>query len=243
MSRKNDVKSTDTAINPVTDEQALAVSDSEPINPDLTAAEKEVSLNAKASEESGKGEEGNSGKKNGKKSGKKSKKKKSGKNSLLLDLLSFIIRIGWILLFLVVLLQVVCGITVNRGERMSPMFNDRDIVVYYRLDKSVNAREVIVFEDDSGNVLLGRVVAKTGDTVDIDERGLKINGYYQTEKYAHGDTVLFEGGIAFPLTLGEEEYFVLCDDRSNSLDSRTLGPVPFARMLGRVMLQIRQRDF
>ncbi|MBR5714297.1 MAG: signal peptidase I [Clostridia bacterium] len=231
MSRENDMENMDTAI-----EQTTAASGQTEADASLgTVTESDVN----ASEESGE----KSGKKNGKKSGKKSKKKKSGKNSLLLDLLSFIIRIGWILLFLVILLQVVCGITVNRGERMSPMFNDRDIVVYYRLDKSVNAREVIVFEDDSGNVLLGRVVAKTGDTVDIDERGLKINGYYQTEKYAHGDTVMFEGGIAFPLTLGEEECFVLCDDRSNSLDSRTLGPVPFARMLGRVMLQIRQRDF
>lgn len=231
MSRENDIENMDTAI-----EQTAAASGQTEAEASLgTVTESDVN----ASEESGE----KSGKKNGKKNEKKNKKKKSGKSSLLLDLLSFIIRIGWILLFLVVLLQVVCGITVNRGERMSPMFNDRDIVVYYRLDKSVNAREVIVFEDDSGNVLLGRVVAKTGDTVDIDERGLKINGYYQTEKYAHGDTVMFEGGIAFPLTLGEEEYFVLCDDRSNSLDSRTLGPVPFARMLGRVMLQIRQRDF
>ena len=91
--------------------------------------------------------------------------------------------------------------------------------------------------------MLGRVVAKGGDEVDIDENGLRVNGYYQAEPYRNGDTVLFEGGTGLPVTLRAGEYFVLCDDRSQGGDSRNFGPISADRILGRVMLTIRQRDF
>ena len=153
------------------------------------------------------------------------------------------LRLGWIAFILAILLLVVCGVTVNSGERMAPAFHDRDIVVFYRLAKDISAGEVVVFRGENDRLLVGRVVAKGGDTVDIDENGLKINGYYQTEPYRRGDTVLFEGGAAFPVKLRTGEFFILCDDRSDGSDSRTFGPVSSDRILGRVMLSIRQRDF
>lgn len=174
-------------------------------------------------------------------SAKKTKEKKG--NSLLADLAALLLRVGWISLILAILLLVVCGVTVNSGESMSPAFHDRDVVIYYRLAKDIQAGEVVVFRGKDDQTMLGRVVAKAGDTVDIDEGGLRINGYYQTEPYRKGDTVMFEGGVSLPVTLRPGEYFILCDDRSQSSDSRTLGPVSSDRILGRVMLTIRQRDF
>lgn len=176
-------------------------------------------------------------------SSKNAKGKEKKQDSLLADLASLLLRIGWIAFVIAVLLLVVCGVTVNSGNRMYPAFHDRDIVFYYRLAKDIKAGETVVFEAEHGQLLVGRVIAKEGDTVEIDERGLKINGYYQSEKYAQGDTVLFEGGIAFPVELKAGQYFVLCDDRSESSDSRTLGPINTDRIRGRVMLSLRQRDF
>lgn len=177
------------------------------------------------------------------KSAGKDPKKEKPKNGLLADLAALLLRLGWIAFILAILLMVVCGVTVNSGERMAPAFHDRDIVVFYRLAKDVKAGEVVVFRGQNDRVLVGRVVARGGDTVDIDENGLKINGYYQTEPYRRGDTVLFEGGAAFPVKLRAGELFILCDDRSDGSDSRTFGPVSSDRVLGRVMLSIRQRDF
>jgi signal peptidase I len=159
------------------------------------------------------------------------------------DLIALLLRVGWIAFVFAVLLLVVCGITVNNGNRMAPSFHDRDVVIYYRLARDIEAGEVVVYQAENGRLLVGRVIAAAGDAVDIDEKGVRINGYYQAELYARGDTVLFEGGTALPVTLGTGEYFILCDDRSQSSDSRTFGPVPESRIKGRVMLMIRQRDF
>ena len=159
------------------------------------------------------------------------------------DLAALLLRIGWIGLIVAILLLVICGVTVNSGDRMAPAFHDRDVVIYYRLAKDIQAGEVVAYHGEHGKVLLGRVVAKAGDRVDIDENGLRINGYYQTEPYMTGETVVFEGGVALPVTLRAGEYFVLCDDRDQAPDSRTLGPISSDRILGRVMLTIRQRDF
>lgn len=170
-------------------------------------------------------------------------KKDKKKDSLLADLAALLLRVGWIALVLAILLLVICGVTVTNGNSMAPAFHDHDVVIYYRLAKDIQAGEVVAYRGRNDQTLLGRVVAKGGDTVDIDEGGLRINGYYQSEPYKTGDTIKFEGGIAFPVTLRPGEYFVLCDDRSQSSDSRILGPVSGDRILGRVMLTIRQRDF
>lgn len=170
------------------------------------------------------------------------KKKKKG-SGLLGDLLALVLRIGWISLILAILLLVICGITVNSGDRMSPAFHDRDVIIFYRLSKDIQAGEVVVYRGPNDQVLLGRVVAKGGDTVDIDKNGLKINGYYQTEHYKQGETVLFEEGVSLPVTLRPGEFFVLCDMRAQGGDSRNFGPISSDHILGRVMLSIRQRDF
>ena len=171
------------------------------------------------------------------------KKKEKKGNGLLADLIALLLRVGWISLILAVLLLVICGITVNSGNRMAPAFHDRDVVIFYRLARDIQAGEVVVYRGPNGQSLLGRVVAKGGDEVDIDENGLRVNGYYQAEPYRNCDTVLFEGGTGLPVTLRAGEYFVLCDDRSQGGDSRNFGPISADRILGRVMLTIRQRDF
>ena len=212
----------------------------EPAEKEASPAAAEDALQEAKKEETGK--DGNEQPSSGeKKSGDSAKKKKSG--GLMTDLISLLLRIGWIAFIIAVFLLLICGITVNSGNRMFPAVHDRDIVLYYRLASDIKAGELVVFEGENKQLLIGRVVAKGGDTVDIDEKGLRVNGYYQQENYSHGDTVLFEGGIALPLKLKEGEYFVLCDDRAQSSDSRTFGPISSDRVRGRVMVSVRTRDF
>ena len=169
-------------------------------------------------------------------------RKKDGR-SIWFDLAALLLRIGWITFILAILLLVICGVTVNNANHMAPAFHEQDVVIYYRLAKDIQAGEVVVFRGERNQPVVGRVVAKGGDTVDITETGLQINGYHQVETYASGDTLLFEGGASLPVTLRPGEYFILFDERAQSGDSRTLGPVSADRILGRVMVSIRQRDF
>ncbi len=87
------------------------------------------------------------------------------------------------------------------------------------------------------------MVAKEGDTVDITSEGVMVNGYYRTEDYAKGDTVLFEGGVEFPITLSQGKYFVLADDRSQGSDSRNYGALSTGIIRDRVLISIRWRNF
>lgn len=165
------------------------------------------------------------------------------KDNFFWTVIGFVIKTGWITLFIVLMLCFVVGIRTNSGINMSPKFQDRDIIVYYRLTQKFTADDVVAFVNDKNNIIIGRIVAIGGDTVDITAEGLKINGYYHNDNYAVGDTLLFKNGITFPITLQKEEYFILFDDRSKSGDSRTVGVVAKRNIKGKVILSLRYRDF
>ena len=80
-----------------------------------------------------------------------------------------------------------------------------------------------------------------GKSSDITEEGLKINGYLQQESEIFRETYPFEGGISFPITLKEEEYFVLGDNRTKAEDSRIFGSVSEEEIKGSISTLIRRR--
>ena len=73
--------------------------------------------------------------------------------------------------------------------------------------------------------------------------GLKVNGYFQQELYANGETFCFDSDVEYPLTLSDNEVFVLGDNRESSVDSRVYGPVRISDTVGSVISLIRRRDF
>lgn len=70
-----------------------------------------------------------------------------------------------------------------------------------------------------------------------------INGYWQQETGIYTETLPYTEGISFPVTLGEDEYFVLGDSRSNAEDSRIYGPVKKEEIKGAVITLLRHRGF
>lgn len=170
-------------------------------------------------------------------------KPKKKRNSVLLGGLNLLIKIGWIALAVFIVFTFVIGVKVNSGIKMEPSFNDRDIVFFSRFAKDIAAGDTVVFRTKSGKTETGRIVAVSGDAVDINEAGFKLNGYYQTESYAKGVTVLFEDSVDFPIRLSDGEYFILFDNRSCGGDSRSIGIITSDDVLGRVFMSIRTRDF
>lgn len=108
------------------------------------------------------------------------------------------------------------------------------------MQKEFQPLDVVVIEKD-GETQIRRVVAKSGDSVEITEDGLKINGYLQQETEIYTETLPYTEGIAFPITLGENEYFVLGDNRSNAKDSRIYGAVKKEEIKGTVITLLRHR--
>lgn len=168
---------------------------------------------------------------------------KKAATNLLLDFVSLVLRILWILLFLGIAYCFIFGITVNRGSAMAPAFHDRDICIYYKLYDTLVSGDVVVYADDRGETCLGRIIAVPGDSVNFTAEGLRINGYSHSNEYGSDEFILLEEGPEYPVTLAEGQFFVLCDDRTQGRDSRLYGPLTQKEIRGRVMLAVRQRNF
>lgn len=167
--------------------------------------------------------------------------KKKKKGSLGSDLINLLIRLAIIAAIIWVIFSFVFGLFINSGVAMEPSVQDRDIIIFYRLDNEYTANEAVVYEAD-GEERLGRIVARGGDTVEITEDGLKVNGYLQQDYKNTGETLAVQDGIEYPITLAEDEFFILGDNREESTDSRMFGPVRLDDIKGSVLTVLRRRD-
>ncbi len=83
-----------------------------------------------------------------------------------------------------------------------------------------------------------RVVGIPGDTVEVREDVVLVNGTALSEDY-----IAYPADYHFgPITLSEDEYFVLGDNRIHSTDSHVIGPLKRDAILGRVRLVIYPLD-
>lgn len=150
------------------------------------------------------------------------------------------IKITSIILVFVAIFTFIFGIFRTADLSMHPAIRDGDIVIFYRFDKNYVASDSIVVQYD-GKLQARRVVAIAGDTVDLQDGKLMINGSTQVEREIHEATERLETAIEFPLTVGEGEVFVLGDGREHATDSRVYGTVPIEKSLGKVTMIIRTR--
>lgn len=133
-----------------------------------------------------------------------------------------------------------------KGASMEPTFDDHEYLIIdelsYRLRKPERG-EVVVFRYplDPRQYFIKRIVGLPGETVRVsggtvvisgpdkpDGFALDESGYLAPDVVTHGDRTV---------TLGPEEYFVMGDNRSASLDSRTFGPLSESQIVGRVWIR------
>lgn len=170
------------------------------------------------------------------------KQEKRKETSIKDDLLFLILKILIFVALLAVTFLFIFGICRISDNMMSPAFNDGDLAVYYRLQKEFQPSDTVVLEKD-GEVQVRRILAVAGDEVNLTEDGLEINGYLQQESEIYTETLPYTEGITFPVTVGEDEYFVLGDHRTNAKDSRIYGTVKKEEIKGLVITLLRRRGF
>ena len=103
------------------------------------------------------------------------------------------------------------------------------------------AGDVVVINDynaELNDTLVKRIIAVGGQTVDIDSSSgtVYVDGAALDESYTKGFTAANDGTV-FPLTLKEDEVFVMGDHRDHSTDSRRsrLGPVKEGYLQGKAL--------
>ncbi|EOS31813.1 MAG: signal peptidase I [Kineothrix sp.] len=99
---------------------------------------------------------------------------------------------------------------------------------------------VFPFQYEKDTYYIKRIIGLPGETIFIDEEGnIFIDDELLTESY--GKEIIKDAGRAYePVTLGEDEYFVMGDNRNNSQDSRdpTVGNIARSDIIGRAWIRI-----
>ena len=128
---------------------------------------------------------------------------------------------------------------------MYPYLHNKDQLMMDKLSYRFHDPErfdIVVFpvvRDGKEEYYIKRVIGLPGETVQIIDGYVYINGEKLNENY--GAEVMNDAGrAAEPITLGDDEYFVLGDNRNDSTDSRDpdVGVLKKSDLMGRAWLRI-----
>ena len=153
---------------------------------------------------------------------------------------NFLVRLFLLITVIGILFGVVFGLTPMANADMQPAVCAGDLMLYYRLDKNLKSDDVVVFQKE-GIQYTGRIVAVPGDVVEItDESELMVNKNTVMEDNIFYTTPAYDSEVEYPLTLKEDQYFILCDNREGAKDSRSFGVVDTSEIKGKVITIVRR---
>ena len=158
-------------------------------------------------------------------------KKRSGVVKFLIDVLETLI---WAVLLFVLINLVSARVRVD-GASMLPTLTNGELVIVnklaYRLGEPSRG-DIIVFHFpvDPSQEFIKRVIGLPGDQVNIHKGAILINGQRLEEPYLPV-TTNYDGDW----TVGDDQLFVLGDNRNNSLDSHNWGTVPMDYVIGKAL--------
>lgn len=133
------------------------------------------------------------------------------------------------------------------GNSMVPNFHNREYLIVQKISYRFNTPErgdVIVFKYplDPEQYFIKRIIGLPGDTVTVEQGRVIItnqehpNGFVLDEKYLPNQNVTL--GRPDPVSIDDNHYYVLGDNRLQSSDSRAWGLLPKSDMVGKVFLRV-----
>ncbi len=142
----------------------------------------------------------------------------------------------------VVLNLFVVQVTEVRQKSMESTLLQGDRVLVSKVDYRFGTPQrgdIVVFQPTTDSTIpyVKRVAAVAGDTVDLKDGNLFVNGVKTDYAGAHGATAPQSPALTYPLKVPADSFFALGDNRLASSDSRSFGPQPDDRIIGKVILR------
>ena len=166
------------------------------------------------------------------------------KKSRVREAIDFILYLAVVAGICYVIVTFVGQRTVVSGTSMIPTLQDGDNLITDKISyrfRDPERYDIIVLRVESQHEnFIKRVIGLPGETVQIDGGRVYISGEL-LESDVYGNELMISAGRASqPITLGENEYFVLGDNRNGSADSRLeeVGNVDKSRIIGRAFVRI-----
>lgn len=170
------------------------------------------------------------------------------KPNVLRELLGMLVYVGIVLVITFLIITFVGQRTHVSGESMENTLDDGDQLIVDKLTYRFHDPErfdiiVFPFRYKENTYYIKRIIGLPGETVQILDGKIYIDGAELNESY--GREVMQDAGTAAePITLGDDEYFVLGDNRNYSSDSRdpSVGVIHRKELVGRAWLRIWPLD-
>lgn len=158
--------------------------------------------------------------------------------------------VGWVLYILVIVLITMFIVnyvgqrTKVSGDSMETTLHDGDNLIvdklsYYFTDPKRYDIVVFPYKRQEGVFYIKRIIGMPGDRIQIIDGYVYIDGEKSDEDY--GNQTMIHAGLAIDeITLGDNEYFVLGDNRNNSADSRdpSVGILTGDDFLGKAWIRV-----
>ena len=133
------------------------------------------------------------------------------------EILSYVI-----IIVVVILIRTFIGTPVRvNGTSMVPTLKEGEVLYLNKLDKSFDQEDIVVIDKKvEGSAIIKRIIGMPNDKIKCINGVIFINDEKYEDNFGSGETSDFD-----EITLGDDEYFVLGDNRIVSKDSRVLGPI------------------
>ena len=161
------------------------------------------------------------------------------------EIFSTILYILVVLLGTYLLITFVGQRTSVSGSSMEPTLSNNDQLILDKISYRFSEPQrfdiiVFPFQYAEKTFYVKRIIGLPGETVQVDLQGnIYINGQILNEDYGK-ETINFAGLAVEPITLGDDEYFVMGDNRNNSSDSRdpSVGNIRRSNIIGKAWVRI-----
>jgi signal peptidase I len=120
---------------------------------------------------------------------------------------------------------------VVEGSSMEPSFTDGEPVIIYHFLETYSVDDVVIV-DIGTELLIKRLIGMPGDTLRVDATGVYVNGI-QVQIAMPAHFIPYDGVIP------ANSYFIMGDNRNNSMDGRQIGLVYYTQLLGFVLFPDR----